>query len=73
MAPTVAEGAADVGGGHLLQVTYYYIICITVWYVWYRCETIVRRMAKHKSVLREQAQQINFKSVCQSKTLSKVF
>ena len=45
--------------------------------------TIVRRMPKHKSVLREQAQQINFKSVlpeqntfksvsnCQ--TLSKVF
>jgi hypothetical protein len=54
------------------------IICITitVGYLWYRCDiTIVRCMPKHKSVLREQAQQINFKSVlpkqnifCQSKS-----
>jgi hypothetical protein len=36
MAPTVAEGAADVGGGHLLYVSYNFIICITVGYVWYR-------------------------------------
>ena len=36
--------------------------------------TIVRRMPKHKSVLREQAQQINFKSVlnCQN-TFKSVF
>ena len=54
------------------------IICITitVGYLWYRCDiTIVRCMPKHKSVLREQAQHINFKSVlpkqnifCRSKT-----
>ena len=36
MAPTVAEGVADVGGGHLLYVSYNFIICITVGYVWYR-------------------------------------
>ena len=50
------------------------IICITVGYVWYRCMTIVRCMPKHKSVLHEQAQQINFKSVlnCQN-TFKSVF
>ena len=47
----------------IIKVTYYDNICITVGYVWYRCETIVRHMAKHKSVLREQAQQKKIKKV----------
>ena len=44
MAPTVAQVAADVGGGHLMYYnTYYYLHDSAT-----RCETIVKRMAKHK-------------------------